>query len=73
MRLFGRFAEPDTIVGTKFHTREILKRKGSRQWREAMETCKNEWNDLFPGIKPFSAATIHEYVTEKCDDFPLCH
>jgi hypothetical protein len=72
VRLFGRFAEPNTIVGTKFHTRQMLGDKGSRHWREAMIACESQWNDLFPGMPPFSGKTIHEYVTENCDDFLLC-
>jgi hypothetical protein len=50
IRLFGRFAEPNTIVGTKFHTRGMLDRKGSRHWREAMNACSKRWDELFPGI-----------------------
>jgi hypothetical protein len=73
IRLFGRFAEPDTIIGTKFHTRGMLGKKGSAQWRGAMNACEKSWDELFPGIAPFSAQTIHEYVTENCDEFPLCH
>jgi len=72
IRLFGRFAEPDTIIGTKFHTRQMLGDKGSRQWREAMTACERTWNELFPNTPPFSGKTIREYVTENCDDFPIC-
>ena len=71
IRLFGRFAEPNTIVGTKFHTRQMLGRKGSRDWRRAMTSCEGRWNELFPDMPPFSGKTIHEYVTENCDDFPI--
>jgi hypothetical protein len=73
IRLFGRFAEPNTIIGTKFHTRQMLGKKGSPQWRRAITTCENRWNELFPANAPFAGKTIHEYVTENCDDFPLCH
>jgi hypothetical protein len=72
LRLFGRFAEPNTIIGTKFHTRQMLGDKGSRQWREAMTACEQKWTELFPDVTPFSGKTIHEYVTENCDDFPVC-
>lgn len=71
LRLFGRFAEPDTIIGTKFHTRGMLGRKGSREWQDAMGACEKSWNDLFPKHPPFSAKAIGEYVTENHDDFPI--
>ena len=75
-RLFGRFAEPDTLILSKFHSRQVLrdKKKSSAQdseWQTAMAQCESTWNGLFPGIAPFSGTTIHEYVTENCDDFPI--
>jgi hypothetical protein len=71
VRLFCRFAEPDTIIGTKFHTRQLLGKKGSEQWRAALEACEKTWKELFPTFPPFSGKTIHDYVTENCDDFPI--
>jgi len=71
-RLFLRFAEPDTIIGTKFHTRKLLGDRGSPEWKAAFRECETSWNELFPGFTPFSGKTIHDYVTENCDDFPLC-
>jgi hypothetical protein len=72
LRLFCRFAEPDVLIGTKFHTRQMLGDKGSRQWHDAMNVCEQKWDELFPGVPPFSGKTIHDYVTENCDDFPIC-
>jgi hypothetical protein len=73
VRLFGRFAEPDTFIGTKFHTRGMLGRTGSRQWLEAMSACEKRWDELFSGFSPFSGLRIHDYVTENCDDFAIYH
>lgn len=70
-RLFGRFAEPDTLVLTAFHTRDLLGGKGSKAWRDAMEDCMKQWGSFVPVLPVFSGATIHEYVTENCDDFPI--
>lgn len=70
-RLFCRFPEPDTLVFTKFHTRRHLGPKGSQAWLDAMEACARRWRDLFPGVPPFVGSTIHDYITENCDDFPL--
>jgi hypothetical protein len=70
-RLFGRFAEADTLILTKFHTRAYLGKKGSAAWNTATAACVQEWEATFPGIGPHSASTIHGYVTENCDAFPL--
>ena len=70
-RLFGRFAEPDTLILTGFFTRGHLGDKGSEAWREAMADCAERWEALFPNHAPYSAASIHDYVTENCDDFPV--
>ena len=69
-RLFGRFAAPNTLVLTKFYTRQMLGKKGSENWQNAMNECETTWNNLF-GEPPFSGEMISEYVLENCDDFPL--
>jgi len=70
-RLFGRFAEPDTLVLTSFHTRNLLGKKGSQPWLDAMADCVAQW-DAFPSTVPlFSGASIHDYVRENCDDFAI--
>ena len=69
-RLFGRFAGPNTLILTKFYTRQLLGKKGSQGWRDAMAECQEIWNGLFDE-PAFSAKTVGEYVTENCDDFPL--
>ena len=68
-RLFGRFAEPDTLILTGFFTRDHLGKNGSAAWREAMKDCVRQWEALLSGHAPYSAASIHDYVTENCDDF----
>jgi hypothetical protein len=70
-RLFGRFAEQDTLVLTAFHTRGHLGKKASRAWTDAMTTCVRSWERLFPRMPPFSGQTIHDYVSENCHDFPI--
>jgi len=71
VRLFCRFAEPDTLIFTRFHTRRLLGRKGSPEWVRAMTDCERTWEILFPSTPPFRADMIREYVTENCDDFPI--
>ena len=71
IRLFCRFAEPDTLILTRFRARNILGKKGSIAWSEAMVGCEADWNALNPPLTPFSATSIAEYVTENCNDFPI--
>lgn len=71
VRLICRFAEPDTLIFTKFYTRDFLGPYGSQGWKSASKNCGNTWKLLFGNLSPFSATSIHEYVTEKCDDFEI--
>jgi hypothetical protein len=66
-RLIGRFAEPDTLVLTRFHTRAYLGKKGSAAWNRAMTECVQTWDAVLGNIPPFAGPTIHDYVTENCD------
>lgn len=61
-RLFGRFAEPDTLILTKFHTRRKLGSRGSSAWVAAMRECEQTWQDLFDS-PPF----------QRADDSRLCN
>jgi hypothetical protein len=70
-RLFGRFALPDTLILTKFHTRSMLGNRGSQGWMLAMKACDDCWSGLFPGNPCFVADRIQCYVTENCDDYPI--
>jgi len=71
VRLFGRFAEPDTLILTQFHTRDHLGPKESKAWSDAMTETVKQWDDFEPNLPVFSANTIREYVTENCDDFQI--
>ena len=70
-RLFGRFPEPDTLILTGFHTRNLLGPKDSRAWADAMADCVRQWDAFNPALPVFQAASIHAYVTENCDEFPI--
>lgn len=67
-RLFGRFAEPDTLILTAFHTRNLLSDKGSQAWLDAMNDCVSQWEAFIPALPLLIAESIHEYVTENCSD-----
>jgi hypothetical protein len=71
-RLFCRFAEPDTLILTNFHTRAHLGNAGSQTWKAAMAACVQSWDDIFAGASPFNAPNIQAHVTENCDAFPIC-
>jgi hypothetical protein len=70
-RLFGRFAEPDTLILTKFHTRSMLGNRGSQGWNQAMAHCKQCWEAIFPGTDYFTHQYVSGYVTENFDAFPI--
>lgn len=70
-RAFCRFPEPDAIVMTKIHTRQLLGKKKSPEWARAMKACCTVWDGLFPHNPPFTGFTVHDYITENCHDFPL--
>jgi hypothetical protein len=70
-RVLGRFAEPDIFVVTGFYTRTYLGKKGSVSWTSAINECVDGWNKVFGQTSPYSAGTIHGYVTENCDDISL--
>src|SRR2546423_2403163 len=72
LRLFCRFAEPNTLIGTRFHTRKMLGNKGSKDWKAALKQCERTWDTLFPNHDAYSASSVDQYVTENCDAFPLC-
>ena len=70
-RLLGRLPEPDTLVLANFYTRQMLGDKGSENWKYALRHCDELCTKLLGKHPLFTGATIHEYVTEKCDDFPI--
>ena len=72
LRIFGRFAAPDTFIG--FHWRPRIKpwngRSGlgaydSIDWKQAKDECKNQWELLFPDHTPIHGDDIHDYVTDE--------
>jgi hypothetical protein len=71
VRLLGRLVEADTLILDRFHTRGYLGNKGDPGWKEAMPACHAAFEALFPGEEIFQRKTIHEYVTENCDDFRI--
>lgn len=71
VRIFGRFAEPDTLIATDMHTRDFLRKKGSLSWISTCNQCVSDWDEIFPGAAPFSGSIVSDYVTENCDAFPL--
>jgi hypothetical protein len=73
VRIFGRFAEPDTFVATDIQTRGSLGRKGSPAWQRACAQCAKDWQGHFPNQSPYVGPNrrISDYVTENCDDFSI--
>jgi hypothetical protein len=72
VRLFCRFAEPDTLIMNKFYTRGLLGARGSKEWKDARELCATTWDKHFPNLLPHKGKWMRHYVTEKFDDFEVC-
>lgn len=71
VRLFARFAEPDVLIGCRLHTRQMLGKKGSAGWQNAMQSCEQQWVALFGAQSPYTDSQIKSYVTENCDEFAI--
>jgi hypothetical protein len=69
VRIFGLFTAPNHFLATNMHTRRFLDEDAG--WAEAMKRSAEIWNGLFPNSQPFRGTTVHDYITEKCDDFPI--
>jgi len=67
VRGIGVFAEANTLVVLRLHTRAYLDGK----WEQEMLGALSDWDNLLPGISVFKGGSILDYVTENCDDFPL--
>lgn len=73
-RGLGCFAEPDTLVLLRLHTRGFM---GNRtpgrvdQWDRTMGECSRVWTQLFPASAPLTGLSIKEFVSENFDEFPI--
>jgi hypothetical protein len=72
-RLFCRFFAPSVLIVTEIVPRSDLSQGGKyspQRWAKAMGDCLSDWDALGLGT-PHSGLTIHDYVWENCDDFPI--
>lgn len=73
-RGLGFFAEKDTLVLMRLHTRKFM---GDRhptqedQWDRTMKECVETWNRLFAGHSVHQGTAIYDFVSENVDDFPI--
>jgi hypothetical protein len=65
IRLFGRFAMTDCFVALTWSPRADLGGPGSREWRDAIETCKSEWRKLFPTYPPKIGDNVYDYISAR--------
>jgi hypothetical protein len=70
-RLLGAFLECDTLILMRLHTRDLLNKKGTHGWENAMNACEADWTAIFGSLPRLHAPTIFEYVSENVDEFPL--
>jgi hypothetical protein len=65
IRVFGRFAMTNWFVALTWSKRADLEGPDSREWRDAIETCKAEWRKLFPTYDPKTGDNVHDYISAK--------
>jgi hypothetical protein len=65
IRVFGRFAERNTLILLNWEYRERLGGPGSPEFIIEMRKCKAEWRKLFPTYGAHTGDTVNEYVSEK--------
>jgi hypothetical protein len=72
IRFLGTFADKNTLVLMRAHTRAVLGDKGSAEWQHAMDACATDWAALFPNHSPHQGASIKDFVSENLDEYPIC-
>lgn len=73
VRVFGRFAAPDTFIATHAAFRDDLgdvswSRWEGNNWPTEIQKCKSRWTVLLPSQVPFSGGSIHAYITRGAVD-----
>jgi hypothetical protein len=63
LRIFGRFAEVDTLILLNWEFRKPLGGPGSGGFDIEREKCKVEWKKLFQTYPPISSGVVNEYVS----------
>jgi hypothetical protein len=72
LRAFFRFAEKDVLIFLTCSPRSVpvswlnrlpLLGRESREWRNAIVECRNEWKKLFPTYEPIGGSDINVYLT----------
>lgn len=60
-RLFGRFIERDTFVGTELYDRNVLGKKSN--YTQLAQAEAGLWNRRFPGLPYLSSPDLADYLT----------
>ena len=68
IRVFGRFAAQDVFVATNFEYRNRMHGFGSKEFSQAIETCKSEWRKAMSTYQPLTGAYPNEYISENFVD-----
>lgn len=71
-RLFCLFPAMDTLIVTRCHSRSLLGRKGSAEWKRAMTDTAAQWSSLFGTAPPYANGDRSiNYIAENRDDFEV--
>jgi hypothetical protein len=64
IRVFGRFAETDTLILTNWEYREPLGGPGSEEFKIEIRKCQAEWKRLFPTHNSHTGSSVNEYISK---------
>jgi len=71
VRIVGRFAEMDTFIVSRIHTRDHLGDYGSQAWQDVKDETQEMWDDLFPGRRLHIGTWMHHYIGKDFDDYEI--
>lgn len=63
IRLLGGFAKKDQLVALTWKLRRELKGRSSREWRDAIQECKTEWQRMFLAYAPLIGDDVSDYLS----------
>lgn len=63
LRILGTFAQPDVFVALIWAKRTSLGAADSEQWKNVIDQFKQEWQNYFSELRPFSGNYPDDYIS----------
>ena len=67
VRVFGRFAQPDTFIGTHWQWRDNI------NWAKEKRKCRKIWDLIFPLTTPWTGDEVNDYISSDAYDTNIYH